>query len=410
MAGDQAGVDAVRPDVRVCVISATFPPAVCGVGDYTFQLCRALSQQGARVTVLTARHATPVRGERLADGVDVRPIVPRWTVGGLSLILREITAGGYDLVHLQYTPNLYGRATFAVNLLPWWVAAVAGCPTLVTFHEVYTPYLKGVRSLLAGTYDRVKDTVLLLSSAAVVVTVPSRGRRLSRLFPWLRGRLHVIPVGAGLDVMRVTEAEREAQRVRLGVAPDEVVVGSFGALHPDKGYESFFRAVRRLRHQGHPVRGLIIGAYHDGHPYYERLKKYVADFALDPYIIWTGYGTPSDVSRWLAAVDVYVMTDVRGASERKSSLITALAHGLPIVSTRGPDTPEEFVSREPLVLVEMGDDDALVDQLGRLLQAPEERARLRAGARRLYESHYAWDRIAQQMLGVYQTYGPGAQR
>jgi glycosyltransferase involved in cell wall biosynthesis len=393
--------------MRVCLVCATFPPETCGVGDYTFQLARALGEAGIEVSVVTSDRGLPEEANQAPAGVIVQRPVASWSLRQLPALVRTLRAGHYDLVHVQYTPNLYGRRTLAINLMPCLAARILHTPTLVTFMEFYTPLSHGLRELLAGVYDRVKDTLLLWSSTGVIVTVPNRARQVSRLFPWLRRRVHVLPSGANLELGQTVPEERERGRAHFGIGSTELVIGSFGSLHTDKRYELLLRVVRSLLDRGHRIRLLLIGAYSDDHPYFRYLTQRVSDLELGSRVIWTGFGTPAEVSRWLLATDVYVMTDVRGASARKSSLITALAHGLPTVSTRGVDTECEFIDGKGIVLVDTSDEEEnLLHHLDRLLKDPEERSRLALGARQLHQSHFSWQGIARRAMDVYRQYLP----
>ena len=394
--------------VKICLIAATHPPDICGVGDYTDQLARMLEAEDHEVTILTTHRSIPYTYD---SNVHVKAHVVSWNMSALRLLLSEIKNEAYDIVHLQYTPGYYGRRTIMVNCLPWLLRGLYGRPVFVTFHEIYTPILHGVRNILVGMYDRIKDTVLLQGGSAIIVTVPNRVQRLSSLYPWLRRRLYFIPVGTGITVASATSSEQQAERTRLNIQPDEWVVGSFGTLHTDRHYNILFRAARHLLDMGHRIRVMLIGAYEEDHAYYQQLKKDIADLELESYIIWTGFGTSATVSRWLALVDIYVMTDLRGASGRKSSLTTALAHGLPIISTYGKDTTSDFEHGKNILLFEVDDEHALGQHIIRLLQNQDERTRLRIGARTLYASKYAWESIARSTLKVYRNhYGPGAER
>jgi glycosyltransferase involved in cell wall biosynthesis len=332
----------------------------------------------------------------------VRRSVASWALTHLPTLVRTLRAARYDLVHVEYTPNLFGRRTLAVSLLPYLVTGMLRIPTVVTFHEIYTPIHRGLRNVVAGLYDRVKDTLLLWGSTGVTVTVPGRASRLSGLFPWLGRRVHTIPAGATLLPDRCVPEDRALARDRLGIGPQELVVGSFGLIHTDKRYELLFRVVRRLLDQGHRLRLLLIGPYSSDHPYCRYLMQRVTDLGLDSHVVWTGYGSPLETSRWLRTVDIYVMTDLRGASGRKSSLLSALAHGLPIVSTRGADTESAFVDGDAIVLADAGDEEgSLVHHLDRLLRDGNERSRLALRARELYRAHFAWEAIARRTIVAY---------
>ncbi len=394
--------------MKICLIAATHPPDVCGVGDYTYQLAQALGEEGSEVTILTTQRSESLSSNKI---VRVKTDVIHWHFSSLRSLRSEIKSEAYDIIHLQYTPGYYGRRTFMINCLPWLLRGLHGRPVFVTFHEIYTPILHGFRNILLGMYDRIKDIVLLQGASAVILTVPNRVQRLSSLFPWLQRRLYFIPVGTGITVSSVTPSEQQAERARLGIQPDEWIVGSFGTLHTDRRYDTLFKTVRHLLDQGFCIRILLIGAYEEDHDYYAYLKKCIADLGLEPYIIWTGFGTSVTISRWLALVDIYVMTDLRGASGRKSSLTTALAHSLPIISTRGRDTTPEFEHGKNILLFDVDDEKNLGRHIIRLLHNQEERTRLRTGAQTLYTSKYAWRSIARSTLKVYRNhYGPGAER
>lgn len=389
--------------MKICLIAATHPPDVCGVGDYTDQLARALMAEGHDVSILTSHRPAPTKPHVKAD-------ISAWNRQAIRHLCAELKSESYDIVHLQYTPGYYGRRTFSINCLPWKLRHTkAG--VVVTFHEIYTPILPGLRNRLVGLYDRIKDTVLLLGGSAVILTVPNRVQRLSSLFPWLRKRLHFIPVGTGVTVGPNAPPNRQAERIRLGIAEDEYLIGSFGTLHTDRRYDALFRTARQLLDQGVRFRIMLIGAYEQDHAYYIYLKKCIADLALEPYIIWTGFGASEQVSCWLSLLDIYIMTDLRGASGRKSSLTTALAHGLPVISTRGRDTTSDFEHDKNILLFDVDDEQALGRHIIRLFHDEEERTRLRIGALNLYASKYAWESIARNTLEVYRNlYGPGAER
>jgi glycosyltransferase involved in cell wall biosynthesis len=390
--------------MHVCLVSATFPPDVCGVGDQTFQLALALRRAGVQVTVLTSDRGSSNGPSQAPAGIVVKRAVASWTLRRLPTLVRTLRAGGYDLVHMQYTSNLYGRRTLAVNLLPYLLAR----PLFVTVNEFYSPMSRGLRNVVGGLYDRVKDTLLIWGSTAVIVTIPSRASRLSGLFPWLGRRIHTIASSANLLPDGGLPDERARTRSLLGIGPDELVIGSFGLLHTDRRYELLFRVVRRLLDQGHRLRLLLIGSYGHDDPYYRYLVQCVTNLRLGPHVTWTGFGSPPEISRWLLASDLYAMTDLRGASGRKSSLMSALAHGLPVVSTQGPDTERVFVESDGIVLIDPHDEeDSLVRHIDRLLKDGEERGRLAGRARQLYQSGFGWDRTAQRHIEVYRQHLPG---
>ena len=113
--------------------------------------------------------------------------------------------------------------------------------------------------------------------------------------------------------------------------------------------------------------------------------------------IWTGPLPPAEISRHLAALDVYVHTHGAGASGRSTTLMSALAHGLPVVAFNGPETTP-FLTHGAVALMPDGDTASFVRRVDALLDAPAVRARAAAEARDVYERHFAWGSIAGLLL------------
>ena len=92
-----------------------------------------------------------------------------------------------------------------------------------------------------------------------------------------------------------------------------------------------------------------------------------------------------------------------GASYRRGSLLAALAHGVPVVTTepahRGRSL-EELVDEQSALLVRPDDTAALARTIGRVLDDKGLAARLSAGARGVAEQ-FSWDRIAARHLELY---------
>jgi glycosyltransferase involved in cell wall biosynthesis len=112
---------------------------------------------------------------------------------------------------------------------------------------------------------------------------------------------------------------------------------------------------------------------------------------------WTGELSHPEVSRVLRACDMTILPFIDGVSTRRTSAVTALQHGLPLLTTRDEDLESWFVHGKNVYSVAIGDRNGLADGLLQLAQRPELRARLAQGARALYETKFAWEVIAEQV-------------
>jgi glycosyltransferase involved in cell wall biosynthesis len=126
---------------------------------------------------------------------------------------------------------------------------------------------------------------------------------------------------------------------------------------------------------------------------------------------WTGFTDASQVSANLLAADCAVLPYREGASLRHGSLMAALAHGLPILTTE--TSPAVRAVGEVFPTLRDGENVRLVppEEPTRMAAAVAEvmgdatlRARLASAALEL-SRQFDWDTIAQQHLQAYDQLG-----
>ena len=117
--------------------------------------------------------------------------------------------------------------------------------------------------------------------------------------------------------------------------------------------------------------------------YLQQVQHQIESHHLSERVHWTGYLPAAGVSAAFMAADLCVLPYVDGASYRRGSLMAALAHGLPIVTTISAVSYADFVDGETLLLVPAGDAGALATAARRILDDPDLAQRLRTGARQL---------------------------
>lgn len=379
--------------MKACFISGSYPPILCGIGDYVQRLAASLAEQGTGVEVLTSE-------DEISPGCDgavaIWPVVRHWDVRALPLILSQLRAIAPNVVNIQYPTQRYGRQPL-INLLPILIRVALHIPVVTTVHEFSTYHRLG----------RLRVGLSVLTSNQVIA--PDRGNvtQMGRAFPIFRSKLHYIPLGANIEPDLSPDFDRCHQRSTYGASQFDVVIAYFGFISPSKGIETLLRAFKRilLEHPNYNMRLLLIANREPVEPlyapYHRHIESTLGEVELGNRIHWTGHLPSSEVSAYLASADIAVLPFRDGASLRRTTLLSALAHGLPVISSLGASTTDDGLSGDQgLCLVPVGDEQALAKAILTLAKDSGLRDTLAARARQ-FVSTFSWANIAVWTLAVY---------
>ena len=371
------------------MVCPSYPPQdiTCGIGDYTRFLTEELAAQGHEMVVVCS---TQYRGSP-SGSARVLPLFSRWSIREAWHLSGSPSAPRADIVHIQYTPALYGqRMGFA--LLPLLARLRrGGPPVVVTFH-----------TLVGGpAWSKVSALLLLATAHHCISANEEVTAMVRRRFPRLMRRLTEIPIGANIPPIATNGKDREAGRSLIGVPLVSHLLVHFGLVYPGKGLETLLEALALLRRQ-HPGPYLVVVG--DTRPedgdYRTSLETLAARLGVASAVIWAGHRSAEEVSRVLRSADVFVVPYDGGSSIRRSSLIVGLAHGLPVVSTSANLCSAYLKDGENVALVPPGNPQALAARIASLLAAPGEAARLGRAALGLAE-RFTWPTIARETRGLY---------
>src|SRR5215813_5720647 len=95
--------------MRICLVSARFPPQRCGVGDYTFFLACSLAESGQTVHVLTSEGDLNGELYPLPPNVHVHRIVNSWRMTALPKIISYLRSLQAEILVIQYSPHAFHR-------------------------------------------------------------------------------------------------------------------------------------------------------------------------------------------------------------------------------------------------------------------------------------------------------------
>jgi glycosyltransferase involved in cell wall biosynthesis len=379
--------------MRLGLVTGEYSPMPGGVGDFTRELAHALADLGVEVHVLTVD-----RAQAASAPILVHPVLGRWTWLALGQVRGLARRLKLDVLNLQYQAAAYGLA-LPIHFLPRW----AGVRTVVTFHDLRIPYLFPK----AGALRQGVVTALARSASGAIVTNQADEAELRR-----RGgvrRLANIPIGSNITPQTPSGYDRDQWRAGLGVRSTEFLLGYFGFLNASKGGDTLLRALSILKDRQAKVKLVLIGGGTGASDatdaaFAAQLDKLIDRHDLSDRLVRTGFVAAPEVSGHLLACDAVALPYRDGASLRRGSLHAALAHGCAVITTEPSELVPELRDGENIRLVPPDSPPALVLAVTQLLDAPDLRARLGAGALAI-AARFRWPRIARQTLDFYESLG-----
>ena len=114
-----------------------------------------------------------------------------------------------------------------------------------------------------------------------------------------------------------------------------------------------------------------------------------------------GVLSAEDLSLYLWASDLVLLPFTDGVSTRRSTLMSALAHGRPVVGLHGQNTDSVLAGAgDALVLTPAGDRAAFAGQAVALANDPTRRQAIGQAGKRLYEERFDWPVLARRVASV----------
>lgn len=369
------------------MISGTYPPAHCGVGDYTALLCDNLAAKGVDVTVLTSSFlGTPPR----STGPTVRPVVGGWSPWHAPEIVGHLRDSRAEIYHFQTPTAVYGHRLMPHLLIPFHRRLVGRGKVVVTLHEIaplsiYTRPIKSTMKALRAWWSSQ-------GADAAVVTGESDKASLG-MITRLPGRVacEVIPIGSNIPVSLLTSEDAREVRQQIGVADRSTLIAYFGFINPSKGFEDALDVVRLLGERGADPRLVVLSELKRDDPYHRSLSRRVTAGGLRDRVKVMGYLDRNRVADLLAASDACLFPFRGGLHPKNTSLLAATVQGAYVVTTDRARTG--YSEHENIHYARPGDVIGMADAISLAWQRPRRLA---------HRNSASWGLIADKHVELYE--------
>lgn len=360
---------------QALIISAVGPGACDGVGDYSAQLARHLSGwiDTAIITTDTSPGINPI---------DRNIQTLRLKSGWKELWKLRNTNFFYDadLAILQYVPQLYLQNKDAFWLLLWllYFRFIRARKVAISVHEYAIPWEFSFKRILARLWMMFMMLVLGSISQVIIVTFIKRCRQLQRLLFWKKKNICIVP--AGSNIPNVSDTGQVVEK------KDRLTLTIFG--QPSGMDERLLSAIKQWI-SGKQIRIIWIGRSKG-----EILNAWgdIEESALHIYERLPA----EEVSALLSTTDIFLAPMVDGVSTRRTTIIAALAHGLPIIGTDGACT-DPLLRQSPAFLLSAPEDfDQWIQNMEILVQDEAKRKVMSQTAQSFFSNFFAWEVLAEQ--------------
>ncbi len=314
------------------VLEAITPSRIGGAEVLTASFSGWLRDRGDQV------HIFCPRGRPFVEYLSTRFIEPvTWKTYGkldpLTIVKLAGLARGLqaDVIHTHLS---------TASLLGALAGRLARIPTVAHVH--------GMNS--AACYK--SSTYVIAVSEAVKRHLTSQG------VPELR----VSVVHNGIDLSAFTPIDKAVAKSGAGYGPDELLVGVFGRLSPEKGQHVALEVFAQLIEKYPGTKLLIVG---DGKQR-EALEAQVRELGAAADVIFTGF--QNDVKSLMSACDVVVVPSLREGFGLAA--VEAMALGIPVAASKTGGLPEIVQDGVTGILVDTGSPRSLLAAMGKLLSDP----------------------------------------
>lgn len=276
---------------KITIITGSYPPDCCGVGDYTQKLYETL----------------------LTNDIEVELYVKsNWKISNLNQYFRELIFKKSDIYHMQYPTEGYGYSFLPLFLVVF--LRMTGNTIIITVHELSS------RNLMAYIFTQCQ-----VFFANKVIVSNSLELKHARRFILKSKKVFLIPIASNIKKSVFPEKEFENRKVDLAY---------FGHIRPIKGIEAFIDAVSILnKNVTVKIIGQSLEKYKD---FYEKIipvaKMHKIDLIIDK--------SEGEVADLLSNVKIIYLPFPDGISARRGTLLASLENGCTVISKKS--NIEEF--------------------------------------------------------------------
>lgn len=185
-------------------------------------------------------------------------------------------------------------------------------------------------------------------------------------------------------------------RARLGLSPDDFIIGKIARLFRLKGHDDLFAAAPEIVRLCPRAKFLLVG----GGEWEQRFQQLARTLGLEKHFVFTGLVPPKQIPELVGIMDVLVHLSRREGLAR--ALPQALAAARPVVAYDCEGASEVCLDQETGFLISPGDTSQLVRRIVELAEEPTLRERLGRRGQTLVQQAFSVETLVNEQYALYQ--------
>jgi glycosyltransferase involved in cell wall biosynthesis len=322
----------------------------------------------------------------------VRPISPSRDYAAL----RQLTA-----LFKQARPQIVHTHSGKAGIIGRLAAARASVPVIV--HTIHGPSFGAFQGPVANGIFTLAERVAARHTTHFVVVANAMRDQYLRKGIGAPDRYTLIRSGFDLDPFLHAQNDMNL-RARLGIQPNEIVVGKIARLVDLKGHDDLVLAAPEILKVNPTVKFLLVG---DGNRR-AGLEEKIKHLGLGSQFIFTGLVEPSSVPAFVGIMDLVIHLSQREGLAR--ALPQALAAAKPVVAYDCDGAGEVCLNGETGFLIPPHDRQLLVEAVTRLANEPGLRGKMGNQGRELVRNQFSIQSMVDQQYALYQSLVSAASR
>lgn len=365
----------------VVIFSDLLPPKRGGLADHTAALATHLHEAGHQVTVISSVGVGGVTPYM------VRPVMDDWR--DVALLAAELSAIPADAILLwQYVPHMYGHGGVNSQLPSFmgWLNRM-GRRQVVLAHEIAADYSWHPGRFWFAWNHRQQWKKILRFANVIPVSTSRWVEDWSKRRPDVAKKLFTLPSPSSIPRATLPASDRLQWRREHRLPENAKVIAYFGTFNATKGVPWVIDGWRYSLRPNQPVAFVLIGAAPE------------IPLASDLRALYRplGYVKPHEVSRALHAADIVALPFIDGVSERRTTVMAALDHGVAVATTTGHNTGSELAKADWLAQVKADDRNGYIRLMQELVHLDEKRNTIAAAGKAHHDREFSWPVVVKRL-------------